>query len=66
MKSLKMDEIDSAQQRQIDSLQVWMKIVAAMMFLAMVLMTTITFMAIQKSDPYNCPHPDCVHHRANK
>jgi hypothetical protein len=57
---IKQKELDKKQDREL----IWVKVSGILIALYAVIMTAIVFFTLQKSTPYNCPHPDCVHHRA--
>lgn len=68
-----MDEVDKKQQEQIDAAAVTnrkqdrdlliLRIVAFVIFMWTVISTAII---MQKVTPFNCPHPECVHHLVEK
>jgi hypothetical protein len=58
----KQQKLDQKQDREL----IWVKVSGILIALYAVIMTAVVFYTLQKSTPYNCPHPDCVHHRASE
>ena len=68
-----MDEVDRQQQNELESLKridirhdkeiIVFKVLGTVIVLAVIAMFTLTMETVSKSQPYNCPHLDCVHHR---
>jgi hypothetical protein len=70
-----MDKIDAKQQLEIESLKrkdvghdrelIFYRVFGVVIVLVQVGLFVMLMQTLERQGPYNCPHPDCVHHRAN-